>query len=497
MHLTLMVNNTGDLDGGVKATVTFDETGGVIGSTGAAAWVLSDRHGTVDPQHLRVVFIDGAFCLEVLANTGLRVNGSSSAVGRGDIFRVVDGDTLEIGRFQVTAYVTMTTEEDDARLSRTAHVARRFMSVAALVGDQAEETLMNGNLFDSRLMRRDGNIQLSERLAQANRTDPIDVLDEDSRSRVINTKDPVAAFDREQRMEGDIMALKVDQVISSKPGEKNVTEIPDDLQPGSAHIALPGMHAGAGVQIGRQADARDMDAYLDTLATSARDPHGLKAGELNDVTTRDRWLGEVEADGSNEALIDHVVLRPLCQALGLPVREMSVPQANQLARDVGEAFRTAIAGLMATHRRELSDKSHLAETHLHAIEDNPLRLEQSVDDTIRDLLLVRSPVHLSASAAIGESLELLQHHQQASEAACEAALDRVLMALGPVALAKRFLKYKGHAPRAGDLDAWHWQMYQHYYAEMRSNQQGGLSRMFWEVYRQVYDREMRQRTVEG
>jgi type VI secretion system protein ImpI len=212
---------------------------------------------------------------------------------------------------------------------------------------------------------------------------------------------------------------------------------------------------------------------------------------------RDRWVGHVDATLSNEQLVDHVVLRPLCAALGLPIQDMTVPQANQLAREIGEALKSAVAGIMDAHKRELSSRSHLAETHLHAIEDNPLRLDQSADDAIRDLFMAQSPVHLSASAAIGESLTMLRLHQEASEAASEAALEAVLKALAPLALAKRFMKYKGHAPRSGDLDAWHWNMYQHYYAELKSEHQGGLSRMFWEVYAQVYDREMRHRTLQA
>ncbi|MCB5205266.1 type VI secretion system-associated FHA domain protein TagH [Neorhizobium sp. T786] len=500
MRLTLMVNNTGDLNGGVKATASFDETGGSIGSADDCQWVLADRRATVEPQHLRVLYIDGGFCLEVLAAAGLQVNGASSVIGLGDIFRVTDGDTLAIGRFEVSAYVTVTSNEDEEMSQRGAQWARRFMSVGALVGDQAEEELSSGNLFESRLMRRDGNIQLSERLARASRTDPLEVLDEDSKSRMTSTKDPVAAFDRDQKAEGDIMVLKVGDIINVEPEKANRVEMPDDLQPGSAHLTLPrvrdGKMTGKPSRAG-QAPAGDMDAYLESLTTSALYPRSVSTEDLRDASTRDRWLGGVESEAADERLIDHVVLRPLCQALGLPVQDMSVPQTNRLARDIGEALKTAIAGLMATHQRELSNKSHLAETHLHAIEDNPLRLQQPIDDTIRDLFLAQSPVHLSAAAAIGESLEQLRHHQRASEAATEAALDRVLQALGPVALARRFLKYKGHAPRSGDLDAWHWTMYQHYFAEMRSDQQGGLSRMFWEVYGQVYDREMRQLTMEG
>jgi len=86
---------------------------------------------------------------------------------------------------------------------------------------------------------------------------------------------------------------------------------------------------------------------------------------------------------------------------------------------------------------------------------------------------------------------MLRRHSHAAEKACNQALDHVLAALSPEVLSKRFEKYKGHAPRTGDPAAWNWEMYHHYYDAMRPDRQGGLTRMFWEIYRQVYDREMR------
>jgi type VI secretion system FHA domain protein len=184
-------------------------------------------------------------------------------------------------------------------------------------------------------------------------------------------------------------------------------------------------------------------------------------------------------------------------AIGQPRGVDQAGEANQLAREIGGALRAAVTGLMDLGGEELSSRNLLAETHLHAIEDNPLRLAEKPDEAIRDLFMVRSPVHLSATAAVAESLSVLRHHHMASEKATDAALDAVLRALAPLALAKRFLKYKGHAPRTGDLDAWHWRMYQHYYGELSSDRQGGLSRMFREVFRQVYDREMRAHALES
>lgn len=500
MRLTLIVNNTDQLNGGAQAMATFDESGGTIGRSAECSWILLDRRGSVGPEHVRVHFVDDGFCLEVLAASGLRINGASTVVEQTEQFRISDGDVLLIGVFEMVAYVTDAVAPPGQSGGADNRWGGRFTSVGALVGDDVESSVLSGNLFESQFYNQRSTLDLAERIARASRTDPMELMEADSKSQVLDMKDPIAAFERDRKDEGDTMAVRLGDIIDIEPERHKPTEMPDDHLPGSAHMSLPVVKrkTPAKARAAQKTDRETMDDYLQSLAETAQDHRSVKAGQLKGAAARDKWLGQAASDesDSNETL-DHVIMRPLCQALGLPVQSLTVPQANELAREIGAALRAAIEGLVAFQRHEISDKSLLAETHLHAIEDNPLRLNQSVDDTVKDLFLIRSPVHLSAAAAIGESLELLKHHQKANEIACDAALDRVLQALGPIALARRFLKYKGHAPRAGDLDAWHWTMYQHYFSEMRSDQQGGLSRMFWEVYAQIYDREMRQCTMDS
>jgi len=526
MQLRLMVNNTSELEGSAASSAVFDKSGGVIGSAENADWVLVDRQGTILPKHLHVCHIDGQFCLEAGKGASAYVNGSKAAIMAGEPFQVADGDEIRIGVFTLSVYVSLEAADKEMAAHRGEAWARRFAPVGILVGDEQARQISSETLFETQVMQRDNSV-LHERLNQANRRDPIEMMEERQASRSSHEKDPLAVFEREQKIEARaMMTSKVGEVLNIEPEEAHYVELPDDLQPGSSYVPIPQARSFDEGEMDdnppssplkgtmkRPVHNEDVDSYLEMLAQAARTPgkganetyHAPNAGldsedwrRVADVSHRDAYLGEIMdedlIEGESGAPIDHVVLRPLAKALGLNIAQMSEPQANRLAADIGAALKAAISGLMAAHQREMSSKSHLAETHLHAIEDNPLRLEISVEEAVRDLFLVQSPVHLSAPAAITESLTLLRHHRAASDAATEAALDAVLQALSPLSLARRFMKYKGHAPRAGNLDAWHWTMYQHYYAEMRSHQQGGLSRMFWEVHRQVYDREMRSRT---
>jgi len=537
VQLKLIVNNTHDLGGSTIATASFNEGGGIIGSDETADWILSDRQGSVRPHHVHIHHLDGQFCLEATAEADTYINDASMPMAAGEMVQISDGDRLRLGIFNLQAYVLdnpSETGQDDGiktqAVPASAAWLQRFAPVATLVSDADNEA--HHNLFETEIMKGQGG-DLRERLASASRRDPVEMMEESSSSRTTIMKDPLAAFERDRLKEHDIMASKVGEILQSEVEEAHYIEVPDDLMPGSASVAAPVMRtledadyddieplqesyhqesrSSSSVKKTGQRSNHEMDDYLEMLARSAPSPHhtpsqhhelpdefyGEVAVRLSDANLRDSYLGDVDEEIQNDGpLVDHVVMRPLCQALGLDIHQMSVPQANRLASDIGAALKVAIDGLMQAHRQEMANKSHLAETHLHAIEDNPLRLDQTVEAAIKDLFLIQSPVHLSAQAAIGESLELLRHHRAASEVATEAALALILKALSPLNLARRFMKYKGHAPRSGDLDAWHWKMYQHYYAEMRSDQQGGLSRLFWEVYRQIYDREMRQRTME-
>jgi len=143
---------------------------------------------------------------------------------------------------------------------------------------------------------------------------------------------------------------------------------------------------------------------------------------------------------------------------------------------------------------ENEDSRHQAlRTRLQPIEDNPLRLCGDYDDTVQTLFASqRSPVHLSAPAAVSESLKGLQHHQMATRAAIREGLNAILHAFSPQALLRRFHGYRRGLKTDEPEGNWAWEMYQHYYEELSSSRQQGFERLFQEVFEQAYDQQLRQ-----
>ncbi|MAM09276.1 MAG: type VI secretion system-associated FHA domain protein TagH [Rhizobiaceae bacterium] len=489
MRLILAVNNTINLESGIVATAVFTEHGGTVGSAEDAGWRLADRAGSVSPHHVRIYLQDGHFCATPLNDEGMVINGSSRPLPRGAAFSISDGDRWKVGDFDVSVYLAADETGKKSRGESFQGWEERFSAVETIIpgtlkGENPNEQIDAAALLADASDSDDGRSDFFERDETDidEGIDPVTHLDRTASNETDLSNDPVVLFDSQRGMRAmpDKKDLIDDLNLQPKSSKKALGV--DDPMAEHANFASPSVRR----------EGEELEDYLDELANRS-----VENG-LQEIREREEWpsaarTGQLE---ENEQ-VDHVVLRPLMQAMGLPVADMPVPEANRLARDAGAALKSAVAGLMAIHSLQGEDRNNLSDTHLHPVEDNPLRLDMSTEEAMRDLFLVQSPVHLNATSAVEESLEQISAHEQASRVAIDAALGAVLAALAPDQLSRRFARYKGHAPRVGDQDAWHWQMYRHYYEEMKSDRQRGLARMFWEIFRQVYDREMRSKALAG
>ncbi|TNE96100.1 MAG: type VI secretion system-associated FHA domain protein TagH [Gammaproteobacteria bacterium] len=188
----------------------------------------------------------------------------------------------------------------------------------------------------------------------------------------------------------------------------------------------------------------------------------------------------------------HISAAPLIKGMGFELDFADSDEMRLFLEEAGQTLQATVDGLLALHRGE--DSHHRAlRTRLQPIEDNPLRLGESYGDTVQTLFAgQRSPVHLSAPAAVRESLESLNQHQQATRIAIREALDAILHAFSPEALLRRFHGYRRGLQESEDEGHWAWDMYQHYYRELNSSRQQGFERLFQEVFDQAYDQHLRQ-----
>ncbi|MCW2473230.1 type VI secretion system-associated FHA domain protein TagH [Candidatus Symbiopectobacterium sp. NZEC151] len=233
----------------------------------------------------------------------------------------------------------------------------------------------------------------------------------------------------------------------------------------------------------------DAQAALPTAITTfsaAEDTMDQKFVELPDINNP---LATQDAAGS----LDSHLLAPLMRGLGQTLTVEDARQQREMLEEMGKSLRAMVEGLLVLQRGQ----GALADTHLRPIEDNPLRLGLDYADTLPLLFADgKSPVHLSAPAAVAEVLNNVRVHQAANQQAITVALETILQAFSPAALLDRFAHYRRSGEQDVVDDGWAWEMYQHYYRELTSVRQQGFQKLFQQVYAQAYDHAVRQQQVQ-
>lgn len=223
-----------------------------------------------------------------------------------------------------------------------------------------------------------------------------------------------------------------------------------------------------------------------TTFSAAEDTMDQKFVELPNINNP---LVTQDASGS----LDSHLLAPLMRGLGQTLTLEDARQQREMLEEMGKSLRAMVEGLLALQR----EQGALADTHLRPIEDNPLRLGLDYADTLPLLFADgKSPVHLSAPAAVAEVLNNVRVHQAANQQAISVALETILQAFSPAALLDRFAHYRRSGEQEVVDDGWAWDMYQHYYRELTSVRQQGFQKLFQQVYAQAYDRAVRQQQAQ-
>ncbi|AHG19552.1 phosphopeptide-binding protein [Chania multitudinisentens RB-25] len=350
------------------------------------------------------------------------------------------------------------------------------------------QSVLTGNAGFVRIQQGDeitlGNLVIKSHISRsaADRFDPLMVSPE---SLVSSYSNPLDAM-----MEGG--ATPVHQVQNSQLATTIVNSFSHDplrvleteslTTHGSLTATLEAEHS---LQQDRYRNPLFSSPLSDTAKDSAMDQEFLDLPQISNFLSgqKDR------SNSDNEMKQQHVAITPLMRGLDaqLPIRNSQ--EANDFLEEAGKTLQAAIEGLLALQRSQHG----LRDKHLRPIEDNPLRLNMDYDTTLSVLFAdQKSPVHLSAPAAVAESLHNLRLHHQANQQAITEALNAMLEAFSPERLLTRFTHYLRSNERQERDSAWAWEMYKNYYQELASSRQQGFEKLFGEVYEQAYDQALRQ-----
>ncbi|KEA65271.1 Uncharacterized protein ImpI/VasC [Marinobacterium lacunae] len=433
--IALNVVNSQLLEAGLTPHTRMDIEGGTIGADSSCDWILRDRLGAIGHVYGRVSWLDEHFCIEDLCGRVL-MNGATIPLGKGRKARLNDNDTLSIGPYTVRVAL-LDAEETSGSVS--GRLSEWFKSgVSSLIAHEGKSS-----------DREEGN------------DDASGVLD-----------DPLQALSASANQHSSSM-------VDTDGKCRNFTEV----------------EAALAKKLNIQHNGYTAQADTDFDTGSAINPsQRMEKGSFMDETTLDLLESELHVtDGAPE--VSHLATGPMLRGLGVNLDEAGDTGRQQaLAVEMGAALQSAIRGLLGLHSEVQASRYDLINKNLQPIEDNPLRLGLSYEETVRTLFDDRkSPVHLSPAAAIEESLHSIEHHNDAVQYAITEALNYILDAFSPETLLKRFSQYRKVSDAAvKPRDNWAWDMYENYYRELASTRQQGFRKLFWEVFEQAYDRKLRE-----
>ncbi len=479
-QLTLVVINSEQLEAGVTPEFTFTNNSGVIGSSRSAHWLLKDSEANIKERHCEIVEIDNCVCVRDLSGLTY-INGSSMAIGAGGLARLQHNDEIGIGRYRIRAIFNSGFASDDSKTQLESLL--RFENNILL--DMSLET-------ESETFEQDNAQPMS---------DPIEMLDD------------VLGYSNDSELiqeNGDSESNEWGHLLSTDdsnphddtfaPYQDNGTEISSSIyltktacRNKSVDPTPPNDSSGVGIS---HCKKPNVQLNNDAFKGFPMDENELSLVE--DEVTKALAKQSTEL-GSDEPKSSHLLTGPILEGLEAHISDShDMKRMHFLSQEFGLSLQACIKGILEINQQVNLNRSGSMNRKLQPIEDNPLRLGLSYEQTIATMYdKDKSLVHLSAPVAIAENLKSVCHHNEAVQHATSDALRQILHAFSPQVLLRRFYSYK----RNTDVDAqseqaWAWEMYCSYYQELVSDRQSGFEKLFWEIFEQSYDGKIREKQQE-
>ena len=492
-----IITNVRSLEAGLLAKMSFEDNGGVIGSALDADWHLKDRDQLIKPFHCEIVLVDDSFCVKDLCGETY-VNSSSMPLGVNKLARLNDEDEIKIGEYEIRIFLNRESE-----LKETSHSLEQLFL-------NKSNSLIDGNDNES----FDYDIGLENFTENVKELDPIVMLDNKKSS--VGEEDLIDEVPLFEVAEDFINnSLKDSGKISSKFTVQADTD--NDV---TAAFGLNDIRRG-GSLIEKESKTTKLKKFFSkSIFSSEKEEEKKNDKQIMEIQPMDDNILDlleqevaktytkedtVKSSSQYKATYDnnsfennHVLGGPLMSGLEVSIgSNSSVEEMQALSVEIGSSLRACVQGLLDLHSQVKDSRYGMMHRSLQPIEDNPLKLGLSYEETIRTMFDEnKSAVHLSATSSVEESLKMIKIHNEAVQYATNIALDQILQALSPDTLLKRFSRYNRDQNNSQDEKSWAWGMYENYYKELTSNRQQGFEKLFWEIFEQSYDKKLREKHAE-
>ena len=187
---------------------------------------------------------------------------------------------------------------------------------------------------------------------------------------------------------------------------------------------------------------------------------------------------------------DGALLMAFLQGVGMTDVRPGDPAA--MMRNLGEAFRTLVAGLRGVliARASIKSEFRIEQTMIRARGNNPLKFSAGDDDALAALLGTGRRTDMTAAAAVADALKDIRLHELASMAAMQSAVRTLLDGLAPAKLRAQAEQGGGMSVLPAQKKARAWDAYETLHARTVQALSDDFDSVFGKAFARAYERAL-------
>ncbi|RYY77074.1 MAG: type VI secretion system-associated FHA domain protein TagH [Gammaproteobacteria bacterium] len=494
-----------------KTAHVFDRCGGTLGRSESNLWILPDVEKFLSSCHCELLYEAGGYFLSDLSTNGTFLNSAFEPIGKGSKMSLKSGDFFDVGEYRFAVEFI-----EDQPFGFGAPQPSHKMPVTPVLPDDffGIATPASSNPFAGG-----------------------DFLVTDYSSGLAETQDPLAAFDKANKVPSkDIFGnnLPFDTPGYNPAPEKNNFST-SSLVDASAHvdqaIVWPATNRenlipddweddllGSGSSSGLSDDPFDLPAFeppppvvprpknKDFVASG---PAIVKAQPVSPpVQPPVVVVPEVKVKPAPKASVAPPIqtapVTPvatqvakkndvLITAMGLNPESLSADEVNEISEKVGLLMREITEGMMQVLRSRTSIKNEfrMNVTTIQPIENNPLKFSVGVDEAIENMFIKKTNAYKKPSEAFREGFQEIGEHQVAMIAGIRHGFEKMMERFNPSNLENQFNKQGKGTVIPGMQKAKYWTNYKDHYESYSDNMESSFQHLFGSDFVTAYEEQLR------
>jgi type VI secretion system FHA domain protein len=310
----------------------------------------------------------------------------------------------------------------------------------------------------------------------------------------IGKRHPRRLFDGDRLRMGDFL-------ISVSVDEGEDLDIPaEQPRPSVDHLELmvPEEPIKTGIELIDEEEITGDDAFQATLfgkrtQRMVRSPAAPAKTERRPPVAKPRPKA-VRRHADSGSLTPEQLFEEFLNGLGIDRGDLH-PSADvgEIMLNAGQVLRELVGGIadLLVSRANLKGMFKLDQTTVLPRHNNPLKLSENIEATLKQLLVGREGAYLGPLDSVREACRDLKFHHDALAEGMSAAFMEIMDRLDPAELQEHFDRDLGRKPL---LEAFrkmkYWQMYCDFYPAMTEPGRAGLPQVFGEEFVRAYEKRI-------